>query len=65
MRITREAELLGSNLTAKNTRENVVLQAKFLSADLPYFAELLAEVTSQTKYNGVFIPYTLAWKEQR
>lgn len=54
MRITREAELLGSNLTAKNTRENVVLQAKFLSADLPYFAELLAEVTSQTKYNGVY-----------
>ncbi|GAM40600.1 hypothetical protein TCE0_039f13073 [Talaromyces pinophilus] len=52
LRITREAELLGSNLTAKNTRENVVLQAKFLSADLPYFAELLAEVTSQTKYNA-------------
>ncbi|OKL57084.1 hypothetical protein UA08_07676 [Talaromyces atroroseus] len=51
LRITREAELLGSDVTAKHTRENLVLQAKFLSGDLPYFAELLAEVSSQTKYS--------------
>lgn len=50
MRITRETELLGSTFSAKHSRENVILQAKFLSGDLPYFAELLAEVTSQTKY---------------
>ncbi|KAL1978829.1 hypothetical protein VTN31DRAFT_1688 [Thermomyces dupontii] len=50
LRITRETELLGSTFSAKHSRENVILQAKFLSGDLPYFAELLAEVTSQTKY---------------
>ncbi|KAH8691124.1 putative ubiquinol-cytochrome C reductase complex core protein 2 [Talaromyces proteolyticus] len=52
LRITREAELLGSDLTATHTRENVILQAKFLSEDLPYFTELLAEVSSQTKYSA-------------
>ena len=43
---------MGSALSAKHTRESVVLQAKFLSGDLPYFAELLAEVSSQTRYSG-------------
>jgi ubiquinol-cytochrome c reductase core subunit 2 len=44
--------MLGSDVTAKYSRENIVLQAKFLSDDLPYFAELLAEVASQTKYTS-------------
>ena len=43
MRITREVELLGGELSSSHSRENLVLSAKFLSGDLPYFAELLAE----------------------
>jgi len=50
LRITRESELLGGQLSSYHTREALVLQANFLRADLPYFAELLAEVISQTKY---------------
>jgi ubiquinol-cytochrome c reductase core subunit 2 len=50
LRITREAELLGAQLNATHTRESLLLSAKFLTADLPYFVELLAEVISQTKY---------------
>lgn len=50
LRIVRESELLGGQLTAYHSRESVVLQADFLSQDLPYFTELLAEVISQTKY---------------
>lgn len=52
LRITRESELLGGQLTASHTREAVVLQASFLREDLPYFAELLAEVVSSTKYTS-------------
>ncbi|EMR67475.1 Cytochrome b-c1 complex subunit 2, mitochondrial [Eutypa lata] len=48
--ITREAELLGGQLLAYHTREALVLEARFLRDDIPYFAELLAEVISQTKY---------------
>ncbi|PGH18844.1 hypothetical protein AJ79_00257 [Helicocarpus griseus UAMH5409] len=50
LRITRESELLGGELSASHSRENVVLSAKFLSNDLPYYAELLAEVISETKF---------------
>ncbi|KAI1325642.1 ubiquinol-cytochrome C reductase complex CORE protein 2 precursor [Xylariaceae sp. FL0255] len=50
LRITREAELLGGQLTAYHTREALVVEASFLRQDIPYFAELLAEVISQTKY---------------
>ncbi|KAL6861034.1 ubiquinol-cytochrome-c reductase complex core protein 2 [Trichoderma novae-zelandiae] len=50
LRITRESELLGGQLTASHTREALVIEASFLRDDLPYFAELLAEVVSQTKY---------------
>lgn len=35
-----------------HTREALVLQASFLREDLPYFAELLAEVVSQTRYTS-------------
>ena len=50
--ITREAELLGGPLLAYHTREALVLEARFLRDDIPYFAELLAEVISQTKYTS-------------
>ncbi|KAK0612860.1 ubiquinol-cytochrome C reductase complex CORE protein 2 precursor [Bombardia bombarda] len=50
LRITREAELLGGQLTSYHTREALVVQASFLREDLPYFTELLAEVISQTRY---------------
>ncbi|KAH8677707.1 ubiquinol-cytochrome-c reductase complex core protein 2 [Xylariales sp. PMI_506] len=50
LRITRESELLGGQLTAYHTREALVLEASFLREDIPYFTELLAEVVSQTKY---------------
>ncbi|WEW56347.1 ubiquinol-cytochrome c reductase core subunit 1 [Emydomyces testavorans] len=52
LRITRESELLGGELSAHHSRENVVLTARFLSPDLPYYAELLAEVVTHTKYAG-------------
>ncbi len=52
LRITRESELLGSQLEAYHTREALVLQASFLRGDLPYFAELLAEVITQTRYTS-------------
>lgn len=50
LRIVREAELLGGQLNAYHTREALVIEASFLRQDLPYFAELLAEVVSETKY---------------
>ncbi|KAI4148891.1 MAG: hypothetical protein LQ340_004889 [Diploschistes diacapsis] len=50
LRICRESELLGGQLFSYHTRENVVIGAKFLSDDLPYFTELLAEVVSRTKF---------------
>ena len=50
LRITREAELLGAQLIASHSRESLVIGAKFLRDDLPYFVELLAEVASKTNY---------------
>lgn len=52
LRITRESELLGGQLAASHTREALVLEASFLRDDLPYFAELLAEVITRTKYTS-------------
>ncbi|KAL9005098.1 MAG: hypothetical protein Q9188_002118 [Gyalolechia gomerana] len=50
LRITREVELLGGELFAYHSRENLVVGAKFFRDDLPYFVELLGEVISKTKY---------------
>ncbi|KAL8682729.1 MAG: hypothetical protein Q9186_001240 [Xanthomendoza sp. 1 TL-2023] len=50
LRITREAELLGAELFAYHSRENLVIGAKFLREDLPYFTELLGEVISKTRF---------------
>ncbi|CAK7566586.1 MAG: ubiquinol-cytochrome c reductase core subunit 1 [Sporothrix epigloea] len=50
LRITRETELLGGELTSYHTREAVVIEANFLREHLPYFTELLSEVISETKF---------------
>lgn len=52
LRITRESELLGGELSATHSRENLIVSAKFLRDDLPYFTELLGEVISQTMFTG-------------
>ncbi|KAI9823328.1 MAG: ubiquinol-cytochrome c reductase core subunit 1 [Thelocarpon impressellum] len=52
LRINREVELLGGTLGAYHSRENLVLGAKFLRDDLPYFVELLGEVATKTKYTA-------------
>jgi len=52
LRIQRESELLGAELQATSTRESLVVGAKFIRDDLPYFVELLAEVASATKYQA-------------
>lgn len=51
LRITRESELLGGQLTAYHTREALVVEAAFLRDDLPYFTELLGEVITKTRYS--------------
>ena len=50
LRINRETELLGGELSSYHSRENLVISAKFLREDLAYFTELLGEVVSKTKY---------------
>ncbi|KAI9803934.1 MAG: ubiquinol-cytochrome c reductase core subunit 1 [Piccolia ochrophora] len=52
LRIIREVELLGGELKATHSRENLVLGAKFMREDLPYFVELLGEVATQTRYTA-------------
>lgn len=44
-------------MTASHTREALIVSASFLKEDLPYFAELLAEVVTQTKYTSKIIRY--------
>ena len=41
---------MGSQTYSSRSRENLVVGAKFLRDDLPYFVELLAEVATNTKY---------------
>ena len=48
--LQRESELLGADLIRHHTRENLVVGAKFLTGDLPYFVELLAEVATMTEF---------------
>jgi ubiquinol-cytochrome c reductase core subunit 2 len=50
LRIVRETELLGAQLSAYHTREALVLEARFLRDDLPYYVELFGEVAASTKY---------------
>ncbi|CUS11307.1 unnamed protein product [Tuber aestivum] len=51
LRLQRETELLGGSLGSTLSRENIILRAKFLRDDLPYFVEALADVLIHTKYN--------------
>jgi ubiquinol-cytochrome c reductase core subunit 2 len=50
--MTRETELLGGKLFAYHTRENLVIGAKFMREDLPYFVEVLGDVATKTRYTG-------------
>lgn len=50
LRLTRESELLGGQLSASLSRENIVLSAKFLRKDLPYFVEALSDTLSNTLF---------------
>jgi ubiquinol-cytochrome c reductase core subunit 2 len=50
LRLQREAELLGGTWESYLSRENIVLKAKFLRNDLPYFVEALGEVLSKTRF---------------
>lgn len=59
LRITREVELLGGTVEATHNRESLILKAKFLKEDLPYFAELLAEVISKTRYTSTSLTSTV------
>ena len=43
---------MGGQLAANVSREALVLEASFLREDLPFFAELLAEVVTMTKYTS-------------
>lgn len=47
LRLQREAELLGGSVQAKLTKEHLVLTAKFLREDLPYFVEALADTATK------------------
>lgn len=47
LRLQRETELLGGRLSTKLGREDLVVTAKFLREDLPYFTEALAAQLTQ------------------
>jgi ubiquinol-cytochrome c reductase core subunit 2 len=68
LRITRESELLGGQLTAYHTREALVVEAAFLRDDLPYFTELLGEVITKTRYSSTWAEkasYMRCWLRRR
>ncbi|KAK9457153.1 Metalloenzyme, LuxS/M16 peptidase-like protein [Dipodascopsis uninucleata] len=44
LRLTRESELQGATLTSTLGRDSIVLTARFLREDLPYFLEALSDV---------------------
>lgn len=43
--------MLGGKLSTSVSRENIVLGAKFLRDDLPYFVEAMGDVLTRTKFN--------------
>lgn len=51
LRLTRETELLGGQLSTSLTRDNLILTAKFLREDLPYFVEALGDTLANTSFN--------------
>lgn len=50
LRLVRETELLGGQLSTSLSRDNIVLTAKFLREDLPYFVEALGDTLSNTLF---------------
>ena len=42
--------MLGAKLIVYHSRENLVIGAKFMRHDLPYFVELLGDVATKTRY---------------
>jgi ubiquinol-cytochrome c reductase core subunit 2 len=50
LRLVRESELLGGQLSSKVERENIVLTTSFLREDLPYFVQALADIASETRF---------------
>ncbi|EPY51603.1 ubiquinol-cytochrome-c reductase complex core protein Qcr2 [Schizosaccharomyces cryophilus OY26] len=52
LRITRESEILGGQLSTQLTREHIILTARFLNEYLEYYARLLAEVVDASQYLG-------------
>lgn len=52
LRLTRETELLGGVLSSTLTREHLFLTAEFMRGDEPYFAEILGDVLTQSKFSA-------------
>ena len=47
LRLARESELLGGNLSSYVTRDAIILSAQFLKQDLPYYVDALASVLAK------------------
>lgn len=50
LRFTRESELLGGQFSSHVTRDAIVLNAKFLKQDLPYYVEALANTIAKPQF---------------
>lgn len=51
LRLVRETELLGGCFETFHDRENIVLKAKFLKQNLPYFVKALGDTLQNTLFN--------------
>ncbi|OLY78719.1 Cytochrome b-c1 complex subunit 2, mitochondrial [Smittium mucronatum] len=51
-RKVREAELQGAMLTSELTRENVIYTVECFKQDIPYFFEMINEMTTKTLFNS-------------
>lgn len=65
LRFTRESELLGGQFSSTVTRDNLLLNVKFLKEDLPYYVEALGNVMTKTsfrphEFDEVVLPSSLA-----
>ncbi|KAJ1945294.1 ubiquinol-cytochrome c reductase core subunit 1 [Linderina macrospora] len=49
-RTVREAELNGASLTAEATRENIIYTVECFKEAIPYFADVLGDIATATKY---------------
>ncbi|ORX72496.1 hypothetical protein DL89DRAFT_274387 [Linderina pennispora] len=49
-RTVREAELNGASLTAEATRENIIYTVECFKDAIPYFADVLGDIATATKY---------------